>query len=231
MVRVLEAVPNFSEGRDLSKVRALVDTIAATGVEVLDWSADPGPSSLRDQLHRGPGPGGSCVDRRGGVCARPHRFARAPGGSPARGGARRDAVGSLARCRYGRTPSMPRTVSGGRSPSSVFQSFYYGYASDSVGRGLAELRRGRVRKPRRWIPQGPSPPSSSVGRTPSCDRRGDVRRRQASPARMEHISARESVVIKPARSLRRSVSETAGFAGVRALGTPSRVAGSRPDLG
>ena len=41
MVKVLEAVPNFSEGRDLSKVRALVDTIAATGVEVLDWSADP----------------------------------------------------------------------------------------------------------------------------------------------------------------------------------------------
>ena len=41
MVKVLEAVPNFSEGRDLAKVRALVDTIAAEGVDVLDWSADP----------------------------------------------------------------------------------------------------------------------------------------------------------------------------------------------
>src|SRR5689334_12756183 len=41
MIKVLEAVPNFSEGRDLSKVRALVDTIAAEGVDVLDWSADP----------------------------------------------------------------------------------------------------------------------------------------------------------------------------------------------
>jgi glutamate formiminotransferase len=40
MVRVLEAVPNFSEGRDLAKVRALVDTIAAAKVDVLDWSAD-----------------------------------------------------------------------------------------------------------------------------------------------------------------------------------------------
>jgi glutamate formiminotransferase len=41
MVRVLESVPNFSEGRDLAKLRALVDTIAAEGVDVLDWSADP----------------------------------------------------------------------------------------------------------------------------------------------------------------------------------------------
>ncbi len=41
MIEVLEAVPNFSEGRDLAKVRALVDTIAAHGVEILDWSADP----------------------------------------------------------------------------------------------------------------------------------------------------------------------------------------------
>ena len=41
MARVLEAVPNFSEGRDLAKVRGLVDAIAAEGVEVLDWSADP----------------------------------------------------------------------------------------------------------------------------------------------------------------------------------------------
>jgi glutamate formiminotransferase len=36
----MEAVPNFSEGRDLAKVRALVDVIAAEQVDVLDWSAD-----------------------------------------------------------------------------------------------------------------------------------------------------------------------------------------------
>jgi glutamate formiminotransferase len=39
--RVLEAVPNFSEGRDASVVRAIVDAMAAAGAEVLDWSADP----------------------------------------------------------------------------------------------------------------------------------------------------------------------------------------------
>lgn len=41
MVKVLEAVPNFSEGRDEAKVRALVDEISANDVDVLDWSMDP----------------------------------------------------------------------------------------------------------------------------------------------------------------------------------------------
>jgi glutamate formiminotransferase len=38
--RVLEAVPNFSEGRDLGTVDAIVDAIRSAGARVLDWSAD-----------------------------------------------------------------------------------------------------------------------------------------------------------------------------------------------
>src|SRR5690606_41279779 len=38
---VLEAVPNFSEGRDRAVIDALLDAIRAAGAEVLDWSADP----------------------------------------------------------------------------------------------------------------------------------------------------------------------------------------------
>jgi len=41
MVPVLEAVPNFSEGRDLGLIRRLVKAIAREGADVLDWSADP----------------------------------------------------------------------------------------------------------------------------------------------------------------------------------------------
>ncbi|MGD2045535.1 MAG: glutamate formimidoyltransferase [Gemmatimonadota bacterium] len=41
MLKVMEAVPNFSEGRDREKVRALVESIATVDVDVLDWSADP----------------------------------------------------------------------------------------------------------------------------------------------------------------------------------------------
>jgi glutamate formiminotransferase len=41
MLPVLQAVPNFSEGRDLQRLGDLVRTIEARGVEVLDWSCDP----------------------------------------------------------------------------------------------------------------------------------------------------------------------------------------------
>ena len=41
MLPILEAVPNFSEGRDLGRVRQLVDAVEAAGADVLDWSADP----------------------------------------------------------------------------------------------------------------------------------------------------------------------------------------------
>ena len=40
MVPVLEAVPNFSEGRDLGWIRELVQVITGEGAEVLDWTAD-----------------------------------------------------------------------------------------------------------------------------------------------------------------------------------------------
>jgi glutamate formiminotransferase len=38
---ILEAVPNFSEGRDLAVVQAIVEAMRSSGAEVLDWSADP----------------------------------------------------------------------------------------------------------------------------------------------------------------------------------------------
>ena len=41
MLPVLEAVPNFSEGKDLDRVRAVVEVITLAGADVLDWSADP----------------------------------------------------------------------------------------------------------------------------------------------------------------------------------------------
>jgi glutamate formiminotransferase len=38
--RLLEAVPNFSEGRDPAVVEAIVSAVRGAGVDVLDWSAD-----------------------------------------------------------------------------------------------------------------------------------------------------------------------------------------------
>jgi glutamate formiminotransferase / 5-formyltetrahydrofolate cyclo-ligase len=37
---VIECVPNFSEGADLHKVRAIVDAMRVDGVSLLDWSMD-----------------------------------------------------------------------------------------------------------------------------------------------------------------------------------------------
>lgn len=39
--RVLEAVPNFSEGRSTDVIERIVDAFVAAGADVLDWSADP----------------------------------------------------------------------------------------------------------------------------------------------------------------------------------------------
>lgn len=38
--RLLEAVPNFSEGRDVDVVRDIVEAMRESGADVLDWSAD-----------------------------------------------------------------------------------------------------------------------------------------------------------------------------------------------
>ena len=38
---LLEAVPNFSEGRDPAVILAIVNAMKAAGADVLDWSADP----------------------------------------------------------------------------------------------------------------------------------------------------------------------------------------------
>ena len=35
---VIECVPNFSEGSDRNKVRAIVDAMRVDGVSLLDWS-------------------------------------------------------------------------------------------------------------------------------------------------------------------------------------------------
>ncbi len=41
MTALVECVPNFSEGRDLSVMRAIAEAAVGTGVRVLDWSGDP----------------------------------------------------------------------------------------------------------------------------------------------------------------------------------------------
>jgi len=143
MIPILEAVPNFSEGRDLEKIQALVDTIAKEGVDILDWSADPDhhrsvityigdPRSVISaslaaaefavrefdlSCHRGLHPRIGVLDVLPFV--------------PLRGLNMSDAI--AAAHEVGQAISLLGVP-----------VFFYGEASDPPGRGLAELRRGGI---------------------------------------------------------------------------------------
>ena len=143
MIPVLEAVPNFSEGRDIEKVRSLVDTISGKGVEVLDWSADPDhhrsvvtyigdPASVISasvaaaefaiqefdiRLHKGLHPRVGALDVLPFV--------------PLHGLRMHDAIAAAHKA-------------GEAIASLGIPVFFYGEASDPPGRGLAELRQGGI---------------------------------------------------------------------------------------
>lgn len=139
---ILEAVPNFSEGRDLAVVRAIVDAMRASGAEVLDWSADPdhhrsvvtviGPPELvEDAAFAGAAVAVEKIDlrRHHGVHPRIGALDVLPF-VPLAGLSMSDA-GTSAR-RVGQ-----RIASELRIPV-----YFYGQASSPPGRSLATLRRG-----------------------------------------------------------------------------------------
>jgi len=141
MVRVLEAVPNFSEGRDLSKVRALVDTIEAAGVEVLDWSADPDHHRCVVSYIGDP----DLVVRASIAAAefaRDHIDLREHHGIHPRVGA----LDVMPVVPLHGVDMVDAVAAAHRIGAAIAELgvpvFYYGQASDPAGRGLAELRRG-----------------------------------------------------------------------------------------
>ena len=141
MLKVLECVPNISEGRDLAKVRALVDTIAAQGAEVLDWSADADHHRSVVTFIGDP----PVVESSALAVARfalDHIDLRTHTGVHPRVGAL-DVLPfvPLAGARMEDAVASARRV-GRRLGELGLPVFYYGMASNPPGRGLAELRRG-----------------------------------------------------------------------------------------
>ncbi len=70
---VVECVPNFSEGRDLRRVEAIVAAMRVEGVSLLDWSLDPDhnrsivtvvgpPSAVVESAIRGAGKAAELID-------------------------------------------------------------------------------------------------------------------------------------------------------------------------
>ncbi len=140
--RLLEAVPNFSEGRDPSVVEAIVEAMRASGADVLDWSADPDhhravvtvvgtPAVVEEAAVAGARVALERIDlrRHDGIHPRIGALDVLPF-VPLLGLTPEDAVASARRVgeRLAREVGIP--------------VYYYAQASDPVGRGLAELRNG-----------------------------------------------------------------------------------------
>ncbi len=140
--RLLEAVPNFSEGRDPDVVREIVEAMRATGADVLDWSADPDhhrsvvtvvgrPDAVEEAAVAG---ARVAVDR---IDLRKHR-----GVHPR--------IGALDVLPF--VPLMGLTMADARSSAHRVGAriasdlgvpiFFYAEASEPPGRTLPELRRG-----------------------------------------------------------------------------------------
>jgi glutamate formiminotransferase len=222
MVKVLEAVPNFSEGRDLEKIRALVDVIARSGVEVLDWSADADhhravvtyigdpPQVERASLdaarfalehidlktHRGVHPRVGALDVLPFVPLHDLEMA--------------DAVASAYRV-------------GAELGAMGIPVYYYGTASRPPGRRLSELRRGGFEALAGGFPPGRSPdePPGALAPHPSAG----VTCVGARDVLLAWNVFLEGIDLEGAREIARRIRERdGGFQGLRALALhlPSR---------
>ncbi|MDH5590974.1 MAG: glutamate formimidoyltransferase [Gemmatimonadota bacterium] len=217
MVPVIEAVPNFSEGRDPEKIRALVDVIAGAGVDVLDWSADPDhhrsvvtfvgdPAAVESAALAGARFAVEHIDLRAhqGVHPRVGALDVLPF-VPLRDVTMEDAVRMAWRVAE-------------RLTEVGLPSYLYGKASRPPGRGLAELRRGGFealaggfpadRRPD-FAPPASDRPHPSAGIT--C-----VGAREVLLAWNVFV---EGITVEEARSVAAAIRERGGgFAGLRALG-------------
>lgn len=216
MIPVLEAVPNFSEGRDLAKVEALVATIGAHDVEVLDWSADP-------DHHR------SVVT-----------FIGEPAGVEAASvAAARFAVEHIdltghrgVHPRVGALDVLPfvpvhglemaeAVASAHRAGEAIAELgvpvFFYGEAAMPPGRGLAEIRRGGFEALRSGWPPGRTPDLPPGAEEPHPT--AGVTCVGARPVLLAWNVVVEGIDVEDARAIAARIRERGGgFPGLRALG-------------
>lgn len=216
MIRVLEAVPNFSEGRDLEKIESLVACISSFDVELLDWSADPyhnrsvvtfmGPPEAVEA---------ASVEAAAYACTHfdlnQHRGVHPRVGAldvlpfvPLHGLSMGDAVASAHRV-------------GARISELGVPVYFYGQASDPVGRSLADIRRGGFEALRDGRSKA-GPPDLPVGVTGPHATAG-VTCVGARPVLLAWNVFVEGIEVDDARAIAASIRERGGgFPGLRALG-------------
>lgn len=139
---LLEAVPNFSEGRDARVVEAIVDAVRGAGAEVLDWSADPDHHRSAVTLVGSP----PVVERAALAAARVALecidLRRHRGVHPRIGALDVLPFIPLAGLSMEAARASARRVGRAIAEELGIPVYFYGQASDPPGRRLAELRRG-----------------------------------------------------------------------------------------
>ena len=141
MIPLLEAVPNFSEGRDLEKIEGLVDAIAEKGVEILDWSADPDHHRSVVTYIGDPRSVISASLAAAEFAVREFDLSRHRGLHPRIGAL--DVLPFVPLQGLHMSDAIAAAHEVGQAISLLgVPVFFYGEASDPPGRGLAELRRG-----------------------------------------------------------------------------------------
>ena len=163
MIPVLEAVPNFSEGRDLEKIEALVDAIAKKGVDILDWSADPDHHRSVITYIGDPRSVISASLAAAEFAVREFDLSRHRGLHPRIGAL--DVLPFVPLRGLHMSDAIAVAHEVGQAISSLgVPVFFYGEASDPPGRGLAELRRGGIESLQDGFHKGRKPdlPSSAM---------------------------------------------------------------------
>ena len=139
---ILEAVPNFSEGRDRKTLEAILDAIRSAGAEVLDWSADADHNRSVVTLIGSP----SVVERATLAAARVAYeridMRRHEGVHPRIGALDVLPFIPLAGTSLDAARGCAHRVGHAIAGEFGVPVYFYGQASDPPGRRLAELRRG-----------------------------------------------------------------------------------------
>jgi glutamate formiminotransferase len=155
--RVLEAVPNFSEGRDLAVVSAIVEAMSRSGAELLDWSADPDhhrsvvtvigtPEQVEEATVAGARVAIERIDLR-----------RHSGVHPRIGAIDVLPFVPLAGLDMNEARASARRVGHRLAAELGIPVFFYGHASNPPGRNLAALRRGGFESLAQHWPEGREP--------------------------------------------------------------------------
>jgi glutamate formiminotransferase len=139
---LLQAVPNFSEGRDPHVVNAIVAAMRSAGADVLDWSADPDHNRAVVTVVGSPDVVEEAAVAGAHVAVRQIDLRRHRGVHPRIGSL--DVLPFVPLAGIGMDEARRRARrTGERLAAEVgVPVYYYGAASDPPGRGLRELRRG-----------------------------------------------------------------------------------------